>query len=86
VPTPDLAAGIASANDRFRAAVTGTGQEGAAEAASDAMEDVLHNQNTNVPDPGRANVISCPGYVPGGEATCLASADPRLYGFAVGGR
>ncbi len=86
VPTPDLAAGIASAGDRFRAAVTGTGQEGAAEAASEAMEDVLHNQPTNVPDPGRANIISCPGYVPGGEASCSASADPRGYGFAIGGR
>jgi gamma-glutamyltranspeptidase/glutathione hydrolase len=86
IPTPELAAGIASANDRFRAAVTGTGQEGAGQAAVDAMEDVLHHQPADVPDPGRANIISCPGYVPGGEATCTASADPRGFGLANGGR
>jgi gamma-glutamyltranspeptidase/glutathione hydrolase len=86
IPTPELAAGIASANERFRAAVTGTGQQGAGQAAVDAMEDVLHNQPADVPDPGRANVISCPGYVPGGEATCTASADPRGFGLANGGR
>ncbi len=34
----------------------------------------------------RANAISCPGGVPGGEATCTASADPAGQGLAVGGR
>jgi gamma-glutamyltranspeptidase/glutathione hydrolase len=39
-----------------------------------------------IPEPGRANIISCPGLVPGGEASCSASADPRGQGLAVGGR
>jgi gamma-glutamyltranspeptidase/glutathione hydrolase len=86
IPTPELAAGIASAGDRFRAAVTGTGEAGAGQAAVDAMEAALHKQPAAVAAPGRANVISCPGLVPGGEATCNATADPRGDGLAVGGR
>jgi gamma-glutamyltranspeptidase/glutathione hydrolase len=39
-----------------------------------------------VAEPGRANIISCPGGVPGGEASCTASADPRGQGLAIGGR
>ncbi len=34
----------------------------------------------------RANAISCPGGVPGGEATCTATADPSGQGLAIGGR
>ena len=34
----------------------------------------------------RANAISCPGGVPGGEATCTATADPNGQGLAIGGR
>jgi gamma-glutamyltranspeptidase/glutathione hydrolase len=86
IPTPELAAGIADAGDKFRAAVTGTGEAGAGQAAVDAMEDALHRQSADVPAPGRANVISCPGLVPGGEASCSATADPRGNGLAVGGR
>ncbi len=88
-PVPLLGAAIAYGRDAgvFRAAVTGTGQQGAAVAVADAMYAALHNQpNTLVPEPGRANVISCPGGVPGGEASCTASADPRGHGLAVGGR
>jgi gamma-glutamyltranspeptidase/glutathione hydrolase len=33
-----------------------------------------------------ANTITCPGGVPGGEATCTASADPHGQGLAIGGR
>jgi gamma-glutamyltranspeptidase/glutathione hydrolase len=34
----------------------------------------------------RANTISCPGGIPGAEASCRASADPHGQGLAVGGR
>jgi gamma-glutamyltranspeptidase/glutathione hydrolase len=88
-PTPELAAGIAysTGSGNFRAAATGTGQAGAATAATTALANALANQpNTPVPDPGRANAITCPGGVPGGEATCTASADPRGQGLALGGR
>jgi len=33
-----------------------------------------------------ANTITCPGGVPGGEATCTATADPHGQGLAIGGR
>ncbi len=87
VTTPLLAAGIAYKGDEFRAAVTGTGQIGAAEAVLDGLANALHKTPTAaVPDLGRANVISCPGGVPGGEASCTANADPRGQGLAVGGQ
>ena len=86
IPTPILAAAIATAGSRFRAAVTGTGETAAAQAALDAMQAALARQPVNTPDPGRANLISCPDLVPGGEASCTATADARGGGLAVGGR
>jgi gamma-glutamyltranspeptidase/glutathione hydrolase len=84
--TPVLAAGIAFNGEKFRAAVAGTGQSGAAGAVTSGLSDALANSTTPVPEPGRADVISCPGGVPGGEASCTANADPRGNGLAVGGR
>jgi gamma-glutamyltranspeptidase/glutathione hydrolase len=85
-PAPELAAGIAAAGDKFRAAVTGTGESAAAQAAAAALTAALQNQAPNIPAPGRANIISCPALVPGGESTCTATADPHGAGFAIGGR
>ncbi len=34
----------------------------------------------------RANTIACPDGVPGGEASCTATADPNGQGLAIGGR
>ncbi len=88
-PTPQLAAGIAyrPGSMTFRAAATGTGQEGAAQAAATALSEALAgNRTPQVPAPGRANLISCPGGVPGGEGSCTASADPRGHGLAIGGK
>ncbi len=89
VPAPELAASIAytPGNDNFLAAVTGTGQQEAAQAASLALSAALAGQPAAaLPDPGRANVISCPKGVPGGEASCTATADARGGGLAIGGR
>jgi gamma-glutamyltranspeptidase/glutathione hydrolase len=88
VPTPILAAGLAySAGGKFRAAVTGTGQQGAALAVTSGLQAALAKTPASpVPDPGRANIISCPGLVPGGEASCTAAADPRGNGLAIGSR
>ena len=36
------------------------------------------------PDPGRANVISCAGYLPGDPNSCGWVTDPRGAGLAVG--
>jgi len=88
-PEADLAAGIAytSGGLAFRAAATGTGQSAAALAAADGLNNALAKKpGAPVAEPGRANVISCPDTVPGGEASCTASADPRGQGLAVGGR
>jgi gamma-glutamyltranspeptidase/glutathione hydrolase len=87
-PTPALAASIAyTANGlAFRAATAGTGQTAAIQANDIALSNALSQTQIAIPDPGRANVISCPGTVPGGEATCTASADPRGQGLAIGGR
>ena len=38
-----------------------------------------------VPDPGRANVISCPNYLPGENGSCAWAVDPREAGLAAGG-
>jgi gamma-glutamyltranspeptidase/glutathione hydrolase len=37
-----------------------------------------------VPEPGRANVIGCAGYLPGQESSCAWYTDPRGAGLAVG--
>ncbi len=84
--TPVLATGIAFNGEKFRAAVAGTGQAGAAGAVTAGLANALANISTPVPAPGRADTISCPAGVPGGEASCTASADPRGNGLAVGGR
>ena len=89
VPVPYLAAALAwNSNIRaFRAAVTGTGQEGAALAAAVALNNTLRANSAmpaTVPEPGRANVIACARYLPGNESLCSAAADPRGAGLAAG--
>ena len=89
VPPPLLAAAIAwnSNVHAFRAAVGGSGQNSAALAVADAMLLTLRNRTpmpAPVPDPGRVNVVSCPGYLPGGADTCGWATDPRGAGLAAG--
>ena len=38
-----------------------------------------------VPDPGRVNVGTCSGYLPGGDLSCRWATDPRGAGLALGG-
>jgi len=88
-PAPLLAAALAwNASVRgFRAAVTGSGQEGAALAAALALSNTLRSGTAMpaaVPEPGRANVIACARYLPGNEGACSAAADPRGAGLAAG--
>ena len=87
-PVPDLAAAMAyTSGGAFRAAASGTGQSAAAQAAQAGLANALAGHpGVQVPEPGRANVISCPGGVPGGEGSCTAAADARGQGLAVGGR
>jgi len=71
----------------FRAAVTGTGQNGAALAAATALSNTLRSGNAmpaKVPEPGRANVIACARYLPDSEGSCSAAIDPRSAGLVAG--
>ena len=86
---PLLAAGIAwNANlNAFRAAVAGSGQEGAALAVAAGLADALHARSPMprpVPEPGRANAIACAGYLPDATRSCGWATDPRGSGLAVG--
>ena len=88
--TPPLIAAAIAYNARlhaFRAAVAGSGQNGAALAVAVAMINTLRSQRamaTEVPEPGRANVIACSNYLPDTERSCAWATDPRGAGLAMG--
>jgi gamma-glutamyltranspeptidase/glutathione hydrolase len=89
VSPPLLAAAIAwnKPTRGFRAGVAGSGQQGAALAVGAAMADALRSEQGPIapaPEPGRANVISCGGYMPRDTASCRWQTDPRGAGLAVG--
>jgi gamma-glutamyltranspeptidase / glutathione hydrolase len=72
----------------FRAAVGGSGQDGAGTAVAVGMLNALRTNrpmSAPVPDPGRANVIECNSYLPGENESCAWAADPREAGLAAGG-
>jgi gamma-glutamyltranspeptidase / glutathione hydrolase len=90
VTPPLLATGLAwnDSKHAFRAEAGGSGQAGAALAAAVALSGSLRSGQPMpnlVPDPGRANVISCGRYLPGSDSSCAAAADPRESGLAVNG-
>ena len=85
---PLLAAAIAwNANVRgFRAAVGGSGQEGAALAVAVGLNNALRSNAAMpaaVPEPGRANAAACYRYLPDSDGTCSWATDPRGYGLAA---
>jgi gamma-glutamyltranspeptidase/glutathione hydrolase len=90
LPLPLLAAVIAwnENTHAFRAEVGGSGQEGAPLAAAAGLDYTLRSGRpmpVPVPEPGRANVIACSGYLPSQSSTCGWATDPRGAGIAVGG-
>jgi len=90
VPPPLLSAALAwnSNINGFRAAVGGSGQSGAPLAVAVGMSNTLRSGQpmpSEVPDPGRANVIACSRYLPSESATCGWAVDPREHGLATGG-
>lgn len=90
VPTPLYSAAIAWNDNvnKFRAAVAGSGQAAAPIAVAVGMMNALRTNQamaTQVPDPGRANVIECSGYLPGDPGSCAWATDPREAGLAAGG-
>jgi len=87
-PAPLLEAGIAWNENlhALRAVVGASGQNSAALAAAQAMAQALAGAAPSaVTEPGRANVISCPRYLPGEPESCHFTADPRGAGLAVTG-
>ena len=87
---PLLSAAIAynTSLHAFRAAVTGSGQEGAPLAVADGLENALRYRTAMpavVPEPGRANVIACSGYLPDDDGSCSWAVDPRGAGLAASG-
>jgi gamma-glutamyltranspeptidase/glutathione hydrolase len=86
-PPPLLSAAVVWNADRgaFRAGVSGTGQNGAGLATAVALSRALAGGTAPVPDPGRANVISCSGYVPGAPESCAFTVDGRGAGLAAAG-
>ena len=91
VTQPLLAAGLVwnEHTRAFRAAAGGSGQAGAALAVAAALSNTLRSGQPMpnlAPDPGRANVIACAGYLPGSRDSCGAAADPRESGLAAGGK
>ena len=89
VPPPLLSAGVVW-NDNikaFRAAVGGSGQEGAPLAVAVGLTNTLRTKRpmpVPVPDPGRANIIACAQYLPGENGQCGWANDPRESGLALG--
>ncbi len=91
VVTPPLYSAAIAWNDNvhaFRAAAGGSGQQGAPMAVAVGMLNALRTNRpmaAEVPDPGRANVISCFNYLPGENGSCAWATDPRESGLAAGG-
>ncbi len=89
VAPPLLSAGMVW-NDNikaFRAEAGGSGQAGAPLAVAFALINALRTDrpmSVPVPDPGRANVIACAGYLPGENRGCGWAADQREAGLALG--
>jgi gamma-glutamyltranspeptidase/glutathione hydrolase len=91
VPAAPLAVSLATNRElrAFRAATAGTGQQAAGIAAATMLSTALRRQPLEngfaaIPEPGRGLAMSCPAYVPGGNASCVAAADPRGGGVATG--
>ncbi len=91
VPPAPLAVGMVTNRDlrSFRMSSAGTGQQAAGIAAATMLSTALRRQPFEngfaaIPEPGRALVLSCPAYMPGGNQSCAAAADPRGNGVAAG--
>jgi gamma-glutamyltranspeptidase/glutathione hydrolase len=84
-PLLSLAMQVNRSQHAFHAMSAGSGQEGAPLAAATGLFAGLAAQlPAQPPEPGRANVVACPGYLPGNDKSCIWSADPRGFGLAKG--
>lgn len=91
VQPPLLSAGIAYSPviRAFRAAAAGSGQHAAPMAVAGPLAQAVRGAApeatfASVPNPGRAQVLTCPRYLPGAPAACEFLTDPRGAGLALG--
>jgi len=93
LPPPLLSAAIAynPTREAFHAMAGGSGQSGAPLAVAVAITQALADEHriaqpapAAVPDPGRANIITCSQYLPTTEGSCAWATDPRGFGLAAG--
>jgi gamma-glutamyltranspeptidase/glutathione hydrolase len=71
----------------FRAAAAASGQSAAPVSVAVGLVNTLRSyrpMSVPVPDPGRLNIISCSGYMPGENGRCGWATDPRGDGLAMG--
>ncbi len=74
----------------FHSEVGGSGQAGAPLAVAMGLSQTLGRRAGaplnpgSVPDPGRANIIACSGYLPEADGSCRWATDPRGAGLAIG--
>lgn len=69
----------------FHGVSGGSGQDGAPVAAVGGLLDGLSGRMpATPPEPGRANVLACAGYLPTNNKSCAFSTDPRGFGLATG--
>lgn len=90
LPAPLLSVGLAwnPRENAFHAAAGGSGQAGAGVAAAVGLMNALESgkpMSVPVPEPGRANVMTCAGLLPGRPGSCGFATDPRDAGLATGG-
>lgn len=77
-----------SGHDAFRAAAAASGQNAASVAGAIALGQAVVGDlppRVPVPEPGRANAIGCPQYVPGNDGSCRFYSDVRNAGLSAGG-
>jgi gamma-glutamyltranspeptidase/glutathione hydrolase len=71
---------------QFHGMAGGSGQEAAPIAAAVGLvAGLLGRLPATPPEPGRANVIACPEFLPKRPQSCIWAADPRGLGLAIGG-
>lgn len=86
-PQPELGLALVWNDNKhaFAAMAGGSGQEAAGVAAAYGVLSALAGQMpATPPDPGRANAVACPGYLPDNFRSCIWSVDPRSAGLAAG--
>lgn len=93
-PQPLLTAAITTYKNRFLAAISASGQNDAAAAGAEALNNLLNagdnKENSAIAHPntpqGRVNAVYCQNGLPGNTNKCRAYTDPQGAGLALSSR